>query len=112
MLDASKIDTGVRDQSACIQSSDYFDVNKFPDVTFTSTKIVPSGPAAFEMDGMLTMHGVTQSEHLDVTIGGDASHPVYHAVGHIDRHAFGMKGSRLDPVIGGIVDVTLDIVVK
>ena len=37
---------------------------------------------------------------------------VYHAVGHIDRHAFGMKGMRLDPVIGEIVDVTLDVALK
>ena len=112
VLDATKISTPERDQSACIRSPDYFDVNKYPEVTFTSTKIVPNGPAGFGMDGQLTIHGVTQPEHLDVEIRGDASHPVYHAVGHIDRHAFGMKGMRLDPVIGGMVDVTLDIVVR
>jgi polyisoprenoid-binding protein YceI len=112
VLDATKVDTGDRDQSACIRSPDYFDVQRFPTMTFTSTKIVPSGKDAFSMDGLLTIHGVQQPEHLDVTLAGDASHPVYHAVGHIDRHAFGMKGSRLDPVIGGVVDVTLDISLK
>jgi hypothetical protein len=47
-----------------------------------------------------------------VAVGGDASHPIYHAVGHIDRRAFGMKGTRLDPVIGNVADVTLDIILK
>jgi hypothetical protein len=39
-------------------------------------------------------------------------HPVYHAVGHIDRRVFVMKGARLDPVIGNPADVTLDITLK
>jgi polyisoprenoid-binding protein YceI len=112
VLDASRLNTGDRDRDASLQSSDYFDVKKFPTWTFSSTKIVPSGPAAFEMDGMLTVHGVAQLEHLAVAVGGDASHPIYHAVGHIDRRAFGMKGTRLDPVIGNVADVTLDIILK
>jgi polyisoprenoid-binding protein YceI len=59
------------------------------------------------MDGI---HSVTQPEHVDVTLRGDAAHPVYHAVGRIDRHAFGMKGARLDhPVVGNEADTTLDV---
>ena len=112
VLDARKVDTGDADQSACIRSADYFEANKFPEITFRSTRITPEGSTAFGMDGVLTVHGVAQLEHLEVTIRGDASHPVYHAVGRIDRHAFGMKGSRLDPVIGGMVDVTLDITLR
>jgi polyisoprenoid-binding protein YceI len=112
VLDATKVSTDDPDQTSCIRSADYFDVKQFPSWTFTSTKITPHGAAAFGMDGTLTIHGVAQPEHLDVTIGGDASHPTYHAVGEIDRHAFGMKGTRLDPVIGGTADVTLDITLK
>lgn len=111
-LDATKVSTGDRDQTACIQSDDYFDVKKFPVWTFASTKITPHGATAFSLDGTLTMHGVAQPEHLDVTVAGEPSHPVYRATGRIDRHAFGMKGTRLDPAIGGIADITLDIVLK
>ena len=64
------------------------------------------------MDGLLTMHGVTQPEHLTVVASGSPAHPVYHATAQIDRKAFGMATTRLDPVIGNIVDVTLDIRVK
>ncbi len=109
-LDARRVSTGDSDRDASLESSNYFDVNDFPTWKFTSTRIVPSGPGAFEMDGTLTIHGVSQLEHLAVAIGGDAAHPVYHATGQIDRHAFGMKGTRLDPVIGDAADVSLDIV--
>lgn len=112
ILDATRVSTGDRDQTACIQSSDYFDVKQFPTWTFASTKITPRGPASFGIDGTLTMHGVAQPEHFDVTIEGAGGRQVYHAVAQIDRHAFGMKGSRLDPAIGGVADVMLDVTLK
>jgi polyisoprenoid-binding protein YceI len=109
VLDASKMNTNDHDRDASLESPDYFDTTRFPTWTFTSTKITATGPSAFSMDGTLTMHGVTQPEHLDVTIRGDAAHPIYHAVGHIDRRIWGLKGTRLDPVIGAVADVTLDV---
>ena len=64
------------------------------------------------MDGLLTIHGVARNEHLDVTVAGTPAHPSYRATGTIDRHAFGMPVTRLDPVIGGSVDVILDVTLK
>jgi polyisoprenoid-binding protein YceI len=112
VLDATKLTTDDADRDASLQSSDFFDTKKYPTWTFASTKITPQGASAFGMDGTLTIHGVSQPEHLNVVVHGDAAHPVYHAVAHIDRHAFGMSVPRLDPTIGGVVDVTLDIVLK
>jgi polyisoprenoid-binding protein YceI len=112
VLDATKIATGEPDRDASLQSPDFFDTKKFPTWTFVGTKITPQGGTAFGIDGMLTMHGVTQPEHLDVVAHGDAAHPTYHAIAHIDRHAFGMAITRLDPTIGNTVDVTLDIVLR
>jgi polyisoprenoid-binding protein YceI len=111
-LDAAKVDTGDSDRDESLRSPDFFDVKRFPQWTFASTRIVPRGTAAFEMDGTLTVHGVAQPERLDVAVSGDAVHPVYHAVGHIDRRAFGMAVTRLDGAIGGSADVTLDIALK
>jgi polyisoprenoid-binding protein YceI len=111
-LDPSKIASGDRDRDAALMSADFFDVKADPLWTFTSTKITPAGTTAFGIDGTLTMHGVSVIEHLDATIRGDAAHRLYHAVGHIDRKAFHMSVTRLDPVIGNVVDVTLDIDLK
>lgn len=111
-LEPGRMNTGDRDRDASLESSDYFDTKQFPTWTYTSTKITPTGPARFAMDGSLTMHGVTQPVALDVSVSGDASHPVYHAVAHVDRRLWEMKGTRLDPVIGTVADVTLNIALK
>ena len=112
VLDATKLQTDEPDRDAQLRSSDFFDVQKFPTWTFTSTSIAPHGANAFTMDGNLTIHGITQPEHLSVTVSGDAAHPVYHATAQIDRHAFGMSVTRLDPTIGGNADIALDVTLK
>ena len=107
VLDASGISTGDPDRDRALKSSDFFDVKRFPAWTFVSTRIVPENLHAFGMDGNLTIHGVTQPEHLEVTVSQGPGGPVYRASAQIDRHAFGMPITRLDPVIGPSVDVTL-----
>jgi polyisoprenoid-binding protein YceI len=108
MLDATGVATGDPDRDAALRSPDFFDVQRYPSWTFQSTKITPNGSDAFTMDGLLTIRGVAQPERLAVTVGGDAQHPIYRALVQLDRHAFGMPRTRLDPVIGSKVDVTIE----
>ena len=112
VLDPGRVATGDRDRDASLVSPDFFDVKAYPAWTFESTLITPVDANAFGVDGRLTIHGVAATEHLDVTVRGDAAHRIYHAVGRIDRQAFHMAVTRLDPVIGKIADVTLDIALK
>lgn len=112
LLDAARIATGEPDRDRSLESADFFDVQRYPQWSFTSDRILPRGDAAFEMDGDLTIHGVTRPERLNVTIDGTGADAVYHATAQIDRHAFGMTTTRLDPTIGASVDVTLDIALK
>ncbi len=112
VLDATRIATGEPDRDRSLESADFFDAAKYPHWTFASTQIVPSGPHTFAMEGKLTLHGVTQPESLDVTVSGTPANPTYHAQAQIDRHAFGMATTRLDPTIGETVGVTLDIALK
>lgn len=111
-LDASRIKTGDDDRDASLQGPDWFDVKRFPTWTFESTRITPSSATAFTMQGTLTIRGAGQNERLDVTVTGTPERPRYHATGTIDRHAFGMPVTRLDPVIGNPVRITLDIVLN
>jgi polyisoprenoid-binding protein YceI len=111
-LDPARIKSGDDDRDAALQGPDWFDVKHFPTWTFTSTRIAAKSKDAFAMDGTLTIHGVARTEYLEVAIAGTPAHPVYHAAGAIDRHAFGMAVTRLDPVIGGTIDVTLDVTLK
>lgn len=112
VLDATGVTTGDPDRDASLRSPDFFETAKFPTWSFVSTKIVPHGDTGFEMDGKLTIHGVAQPERLDVTASGDSEHPIYHATAQIDRHAFGMATTRLDPAIGGTAAVTLDVTLQ
>ena len=112
VLNAAKLATGEPDRDTSLEGPEYFDTARFPTWTFTSVKITATGAATFGMDGLLTMHGVAQPAHLDVMIAGDRGRPRYHAVGTVDRTAFGMRGSRLDPVIGKTAEVTLDIALQ
>lgn len=112
VLDATQIATGEPDRDRSLESPDFFDAQKFPQWTFTSTTIVARGSNAFEMDGNLTIHGVTRSERLHVAVSGTPESPMYHATGQIDRHAFGMATTRLDPTIGSVADITLDAALR
>jgi polyisoprenoid-binding protein YceI len=115
-LDATTLRTGDDDRDGVLQTGDWFDTKRFAHWIFVSTNIsantAKNGANTFGVDGTLTMHGVTAPEHLDVTIGGTAADPIYHAVGRVDRHAFGMKRVPLDPAIGRDVDIVLEIRLK
>ncbi len=112
VLDATRIATGEPDRDRSLESPDFFDATKFPHWSFASTKVVARSANAFELDGNLTVHGVTQPEKLEVTASGTPAHPVYHATAQVDRHAFGMSVTRLDPTIGDTAEVILDIVLQ
>ena len=110
-LDAAHLQTGDPDRDASLRSPDWFDTNDFPAWSFESTKIVPAADG-FVMAGALTIHGVAQTENVNVVVSGTTARPHYTGTCRVDRHAFGMKIDRLDPVIGNTVEVTLDIAVK
>lgn len=109
-LDATRFASGDDDRDSNLQGPDWFDTKRFPTWTFVSSVIRGRGPSAFEMDGLLTIHGVTRQMRLDVVVSGDPERPLYRAVGHLDRHAFGMTVTRLDPIIGS--DVTISLAVR
>ncbi len=67
VLDASTINTGNAKRDEHLRAPDFFDVAKFPEITFKSTKVQKAGQGKLKVTGDLTMHGVTKSVVLDVT---------------------------------------------
>lgn len=69
-IQTTSIDTGNEKRDKHLRSADFFDVDKFPTITFKSTAVAPKGANAFDVTGDLTMHGVTKRVTLPVTFGG------------------------------------------
>lgn len=65
-IDVNSISTRDPQRDAHLKSADFFDVAKFPAITFVSKGVVKSGADSFEVVGDLTMHGVTKTIDLNV----------------------------------------------
>lgn len=65
-IDASSIDTDVDPRDKDLKSANYFDTDKFPNITFKSTKVETAGAMKLRVTGDLTIHGVTKTVVLDV----------------------------------------------
>jgi polyisoprenoid-binding protein YceI len=69
-IQAASIDTGIAKRDDHLRTADFFDVQKFPEITFKSQKVNRTGPNTGEIVGNLTMHGVTREITLNVQLLG------------------------------------------
>ncbi|HQQ79320.1 MAG TPA: YceI family protein [Thermoanaerobaculia bacterium] len=96
-VDATSIDTGVPNRDKHLNSADFFDTAKFPEITFKSTKIAAKGKDAYEVTGDLTMRGVTKPVTLAVTANGFANDgrggqkTGFDVAGKLNRKDFGVN---------------------
>ncbi|MEU7900759.1 YceI family protein [Nonomuraea sp. NPDC049152] len=74
-IDASSISTNVGDRDAHLRSGDFLDVEKYPELTFRSTRVVGHKGDEFTVLGDLTIRGVTQEVELTVEYGGVGTNP-------------------------------------
>ncbi len=75
-LPLASLDTHVPKLDTHLRSSDFFDAEKFPTITFKSTKVESAGENKLKVSGDLTVHGVTKPAVLDVTINKVGEHPM------------------------------------
>ncbi|HZR04158.1 MAG TPA: YceI family protein [Burkholderiales bacterium] len=66
-IDVAYVDTGVDKLNEHLKSADFFDVAKYPTMTFKSTKIVFEGDKPASVPGQLTLHGVTKPVTLTIS---------------------------------------------
>lgn len=74
-LKTASIDTHSADRDKHLQSPDFFDAAKCPEMAFKSTKIVATGKDKYDVTGMLTMHCVSKEVTIPVTFLGFAKDP-------------------------------------
>ncbi|WP_342375864.1 YceI family protein [Myxococcus stipitatus] len=66
-LDAASVNTANAKRDEHLRAPDFFDVAKYPTITFKSKKVEKAGEGKLKVSGDLTMHGVTKPVVLDVT---------------------------------------------
>jgi polyisoprenoid-binding protein YceI len=66
LIDAASISTMDEQRDAHLKSADFLDVEKYPSITFKSTKLEPAGDGEWKATGNLTIHGVTRPVVLKV----------------------------------------------
>ncbi len=118
-LSAKDIDTQSADRDKDLRSPDWFDVDKFPTMSFVATSVTGT-PQALNIVGDLTMHGVTKpvtftaKEIGKMTDGRGRTHVGYSASTTLDRRNWGLNWGRTTP--GGSLiagnDVTIDLNVE
>ena len=117
-IDAASIKTGDDKRDGHLKSPDFFDVAKFPTITFKSTKVESAGEGKLKVTGNLTMHGVTKPITLDVegptaavkSPWGNMVRAVS-ATGTVNREEFGLSWNKALEAGGVVVgkEVTLDL---
>jgi len=118
-IDASSIDTNNDRRDAHLKSADFFDVAKFPTLTFVSTKVTPSDEGKFKVEGTLTMHGVSKPVVLDASFLGagpgmdGAMRAGFEGATKVDRKDYGIVWNKaLDQgstLLGDDVTINLEI---
>ncbi len=117
-IDTTTIDTRVPDRDKHLKSPDFFDVEKYPSITFKSTKVESAGQGKLKVTGDLTMHGVTKPVVLAVEgptaeikdPWGNARRGLS-ATATINRRDFGLNWSKVveaGPVVGDEVKIDLE----
>ncbi|WP_242393943.1 YceI family protein [Anaeromyxobacter oryzisoli] len=117
-IDVNSLDTRVADRDAHLKSPDFFDVAKYPTITFRSTKVARAGRGALKVTGDLSMHGVTKPVTLDVVPSAEVkgmygeTRRGFSAKTRINRQAFGLTWNKLveaGPAVGDEVTIDLDL---
>jgi polyisoprenoid-binding protein YceI len=98
-IQTASVDTAVENRDKDLRSSNFFDVEKFPTMTFKSTKIEPRGGDTYEVTGDLTIKGVTKPVTLTVKSGGfvklkGVEKAGFEVTGKLDRTQFGVTWNR------------------
>lgn len=118
-IDVHSIDTREAQRDAHLKSADFFDAEKFPVLTFTSTRVTDVKGDRFKVVGDLTMHGVSREVTLDVTSEGRGKDPWggeragYSAVAKVNRSDFGLTWNQVletgGIAVGDEIKISLDL---
>jgi polyisoprenoid-binding protein YceI len=113
-IDATSVDTRVEPRDKDLRSPNFFDVEKFPTITFKSRRVEAAGKGRLKITGDLGIHGVTKEVVLDVDGPNGPNkdprgnqHMGASATTQISRKDFGVNGAP--GAVGDDIQITIDV---
>ena len=117
-IDVRSIDTGIVKRDNHLRSPEFFNVERFPEITFKSRSVKQTGQQSGDILGDLTMHGVTKPITLHVKLLSPLSHDTKQTrwavtTEPLKRRDFGLMFSRSAEAISGIgQDVAINLEIE
>ncbi len=118
-IKTSSVDTGNSDRDNHLKSADFFDSEKYQEMTFTSSSMEKVNDEKYKLKGDLTIKDTTKPIELDVTYGGTINDPWgneragFKVQGTINRFDYGLRWNNLmetgGAVVGKNINITCDI---
>lgn len=118
-IEAASIDTGVTDRDAHLRSADFFDVERFPQIRFRSTRVEANDGGELRVHGALTIRDVTRDVVLEARVLGAGKDPwgnrrvAFQAEASLDRREFGLEWNQVleagGVLVGDRVDVEIEV---
>ncbi|WUH92949.1 YceI family protein [Streptomyces sp. NBC_00433] len=115
VVKTASVNTNNETRDAHVRSADFLDVENFPEMTFTSTGVRPQTSELFEVDGELTLHGVTKPVTLQLELNGfgkgfDGNAVAgFSAATEISRGDFGVTGGAAGAAVSDKIKIALEI---
>ncbi|MEU9312846.1 YceI family protein [Streptomyces sp. NPDC048256] len=106
VLDAASIDTKNAKRDAHLRSADFFDVEKYPEITFAVRAAELGADGAVKVSGQLTVHGISRPRNFTARLSqADADAVTLDATFTVDRNEFGITLNQLG-MMGGLTTIT------
>ena len=117
-ITVKSIDTDNEERDMHLRSADFFDVEKYPKISFKSKSMKKVGENQYELIGNLTLHGITKEVILDIKYGGTIKDPYgnvkagFKITGLINRTDFGLKYNSIMDTGGMMIGEEVTIICK
>ena len=111
----ASISTGVEMRDNHLKTADFFDVEKFSEMTFESTSLKVISDKKFLLTGNLSLHGVTKAVTLTVDYNGNVVNPMnkktifgFHIGGSLKRSDFGIGPKFPEQMVSDVIQIVAD----
>ncbi|MEW2047627.1 YceI family protein [Streptomyces sp. NPDC005476] len=105
-LDAASIDTKNAKRDTHLRSADFFDVDKYPEITFALRASELGADGTARMSGQLTVRGISRPQAVTARVTqADADAVTLDATFTVDRQEFGITTNQLG-MMGGLTTIT------